>query len=92
MRIVPSNYKIPLATPGEGVSGKTGLWKWVKPVIDVSKCVRCFLCEIYCPDNTIVVDPEKGPSINYEYCKGCGVCAAVCSKGAIKMVKEEVMH
>jgi len=24
-----------------------------------------------------------------DYCKGCGICAAICPKGAIQMVMEE---
>ncbi len=27
---------------------------------------------------------------NYDYCKGCGICAVECPCGAIKMVPEEV--
>jgi len=26
---------------------------------------------------------------NYNYCKGCGICAVVCPKGAIEMVLGE---
>ncbi len=86
--VVPSKYKIPLAKPVVGVSGKTGTWRWIKPVVDNSKCVKCFLCEIYCPENTILVDPEKGVAIDYDYCKGCGICASVCPVKAIEMVRE----
>jgi pyruvate ferredoxin oxidoreductase delta subunit len=28
-------------------------------------------------------------NINYEYCKGCGVCCEVCPADAIMMVAEE---
>jgi Pyruvate/2-oxoacid:ferredoxin oxidoreductase delta subunit len=28
--------------------------------------------------------------INYDYCKGCGICAAECPCGAIKVVAEEI--
>jgi len=27
--------------------------------------------------------------LNYYYCKGCGICAHECPKGAIEMVEEE---
>ncbi|WFO75737.1 4Fe-4S binding protein [Desulfurococcaceae archaeon MEX13E-LK6-19] len=86
----PIKHRVPIAKPKIGVAGKTGSWRWMKPVVDVNKCTRCFLCEIYCPDNTIKVDPEKGPTIDYDYCKGCGVCAQVCPSKAIEMVNEEV--
>ncbi len=88
VEIVPIKYRVPIARPKVGVAGKTGSWRWVKPVVDTSRCTRCFLCEIYCPDNTITVDPEKGAIVDYEYCKGCGICANVCPVNAIEMVKE----
>lgn len=88
VEIIPIQYKIPIAKPKVGVAGKTGSWRWIKPVVDNNKCVKCFQCEIYCPDNTITVDPEKGVVIDYEYCKGCGICAEVCPVKAITMVKE----
>ncbi|MBR0466205.1 MAG: 4Fe-4S binding protein [Clostridia bacterium] len=28
--------------------------------------------------------------INTEWCKGCGICAAFCPKGALKVVEEKV--
>jgi len=87
--IEPIKHRIPLARPKKGVAGKTGSWRWIRPVVDTSKCTRCFQCEIYCPDNTITVDPEKGVVVDYEYCKGCGICAQVCPVNAIKMVSEE---
>jgi len=27
------------------------------------------------------------PEIDYDYCKGCGICAEVCPKGCIEMVR-----
>ena len=86
--IIPIQYKVPLAKPKVGVAGKTGSWRWIKPIVDNNKCVKCFQCEIYCPDNTITVDPEKGATIDYDYCKGCGICAEVCPVKAITMAKE----
>lgn len=85
----PGNHVYPVAKPLEGVAGKTGLWRTERPVVDNEKCVRCYLCEIYCPVNVIRVEPETGVSINYEYCKGCGVCADVCPVDAIKFIPEE---
>lgn len=89
VRVVPIQHRAPLAHPRPGVSGETGSWRWIRPVVDNDKCVRCYLCEIYCPDNTILVDPEKGAIVDYMYCKGCGVCAAVCPAGAIEMRPEQ---
>ncbi len=55
------------------------------------KCIHCFFCWAYCPDNAVIVDAEAGKMLafNYDYCKGCGICAAACpAKGAITMVPE----
>jgi pyruvate ferredoxin oxidoreductase delta subunit len=62
---------------------KTGSWRNMKPVRDEEKCIQCGLCKIFCPDFSIDKD-----SIDYDYCKGCGICAEECTKDAIEMVKE----
>jgi pyruvate ferredoxin oxidoreductase delta subunit len=31
---------------------------------------------------------DGGFDISYEYCKGCGVCAEECPRGAITMTRE----
>lgn len=46
----------------------------------------CQLCWVYCPDACI--SRGIGPSVELEYCKGCGICAEMCPTGAIKMVPE----
>lgn len=67
---------------------KTGDWRTFRPVIDESKCVKCLMCWVYCPDGAIEWDGEK-VSINYDYCKGCGICARECPRKAISMVEEK---
>lgn len=74
--------------PGSSLKYKTGDWRAFKPVVDKEKCINCFFCWIYCPDAAIV-RKEEGIEINYEYCKGCGICAKECPKEAIKMVEEQ---
>jgi len=74
---------------------KTGDWRVFKPVIDDNKCIKCLLCNIYCPDMSIKVRWDEtgnralGVYVDYEYCKGCGICADICPVKAITMVKEE---
>jgi 2-oxoacid:acceptor oxidoreductase delta subunit (pyruvate/2-ketoisovalerate family) len=44
-----------------------------------------------CPDNAVIkLGPGKRFQFNYDYCKGCGVCAQECPCGAIAMVPEEI--
>ncbi|RLE57687.1 MAG: ferredoxin [Thermoprotei archaeon] len=77
-----------LSKPSPGAAGRTGTWRLMKPVLDSSKCVKCGLCWLYCPDEVIEWSPGTEPRIDYDYCKGCGICASVCPKGAITMVIE----
>lgn len=51
-------------------------------------CNACELCLIFCPDVAIARRDGGGFDIAYEYCKGCGVCAAECPRGAITMTRE----
>jgi len=43
---------------------------------------------MYCPDNAIIRHEDDRVEVNYEYCKGCGVCANECPVKAIEMVRE----
>ena len=53
-------------------------------------CEACDVCRLLCPDLAITRDDSTGQiHIDLDYCKGCGICAAVCAKGAITMVLEE---
>ena len=69
----------------------TGKWRTRKPVLDKSKCVKCGACLMYCPVNSVRKVADGSFEINYDYCKGCGICAHECKKKAIAMelVKEE---
>lgn len=75
--------------PGTSTEYKTGDWRSDRPLWDAEKCTQCNLCWIYCPDMSIKLDDEgKIVGIDYDFCKGCGLCAKVCppKAGAIKMV------
>ncbi|MDK9701849.1 MAG: NAD(P)-binding protein [Sulfuritalea sp.] len=53
-------------------------------------CFECDNCYGVCPDNAVIkLGPGKRFRFNYDYCKGCGICAAECPCGAIRMVAEE---
>lgn len=59
--------------------------------LSCGNCFECDNCYGVCPDNAVIkLGPGKGFAFNYDYCKGCGVCAAECPCGAIDMVAEDV--
>ena len=66
---------------------KTGSWRTFKPVLDENKCIKCFICWKFCPENSIDIENDM-PKINYDYCKGCGICSNECPKKCIEMVEE----
>jgi pyruvate ferredoxin oxidoreductase delta subunit len=69
---------------------KTGDWRYKKPVWDKTKCSQCMLCYSACPDNAIKLDKNnKRTNTNYDFCKGCGICAEICPLKCIKMVEEK---
>jgi len=48
------------------------------------------VCRLLCPDLAITRDRITGSIIiDLDFCKGCGICAFVCPKGAIEMVVEQ---
>jgi 2-oxoacid:acceptor oxidoreductase delta subunit (pyruvate/2-ketoisovalerate family) len=49
----------------------------------------CDNCYIFCPDNAIShKKKEFGYNIDYDYCKGCGICVTECPRNAMGMDKE----
>lgn len=73
----------------EIVQIKTGTWRALAPVVTEEKCIKCKLCYWWCPDSAISIT-EKGAKVDYNFCKGCGICANECPVGAINMVREEM--
>lgn len=52
-------------------------------------CTQCDLCLIFCPDVAISHGNNGAYHIALEYCKGCGVCAAECPRGAMVMTRDD---
>jgi 2-oxoacid:acceptor oxidoreductase delta subunit (pyruvate/2-ketoisovalerate family) len=59
--------------------------------LSCGNCFECDNCYGVCPDNAVIkLGPGNRFRFNYDYCKGCGICAAECPCGAIVMVPEEM--
>ena len=94
--------KLPLAgvieEAGNAHRYETGSWSTFRPVFHEEICIHCMFCWIWCPDSAIKIDTtDEKPrvvGINYEHCKGCGICAFECppakkGKSALVMIRDE---
>ena len=52
-------------------------------------CNQCDNCFIYCPDSSVIRERDhQGRHINYDYCKGCGLCVVECPRNAMSLGEE----
>jgi 2-oxoacid:acceptor oxidoreductase delta subunit (pyruvate/2-ketoisovalerate family) len=57
--------------------------------LSCGNCFECDNCYGVCPDNAVIkLGPSEGYQFDYDFCKGCGICAKECPCGAIDMVPE----
>jgi 2-oxoacid:acceptor oxidoreductase delta subunit (pyruvate/2-ketoisovalerate family) len=71
-----------------GLDESTALFE-ARRCLSCGNCFECDNCYGVCPDNAIrKLGPGLKYEIDYEYCKGCGLCVAECPAGAIEMVPE----
>ncbi|NQT94362.1 MAG: 4Fe-4S binding protein [Lentisphaerae bacterium] len=64
--------------PATALEYKTGTWRAFRPIWIKENCIHCRFCWLYCPDRAINIEADKMTGFNYEYCKGCGICAQIC--------------
>lgn len=55
-----------------------GDWRVMKPVWNPDVCINCQTCWVYCPDSAIITKDKAIVGIDYNHCKGCGICTEVC--------------
>ena len=73
-----------------GLDEKNALFE-ARRCLSCGNCFECDNCYGVCPDNAVIkLGPGKRFQFNYDYCKGCGLCAAECPCGAIQMVAESI--
>lgn len=73
---------------GNAATYRTGSWRSLRPAVNLDDCTHCLFCWLFCPDASIIVEDGKLVGIDYEHCKGCGVCAEVCPPEVISMHPE----
>jgi 2-oxoacid:acceptor oxidoreductase delta subunit (pyruvate/2-ketoisovalerate family) len=74
----------------QGLDESSALYE-ARRCLSCGNCFECDNCYGVCPDNAVVkLEPGKRFRFNLDYCKGCGICAAECPCGAIRMVPEEI--
>jgi 2-oxoacid:acceptor oxidoreductase delta subunit (pyruvate/2-ketoisovalerate family) len=73
-----------------GLGETTALFE-ARRCLSCGNCFECDNCFGVCPDNAIVkLGPGRRFEVNYDFCKGCSMCATECPCGAIQMVPEEI--
>ena len=76
--------------PSTSPASPTGGWRTgLRPDVDLSKCVNCLLCWLYCPDSADKLDGTTFVGFDYDVCKGCELCSVVCPVDAIAMVEDD---
>lgn len=51
-------------------------------------CNECENCYVFCPDASILKRNELLHEVDYDYCKGCGICFTECPRRAISLKGE----
>lgn len=53
-------------------------WRIEKPLFNKDYCIDCQFCWVFCPDMSIIARDKKMVGIDFDHCKGCGICVEVC--------------
>ena len=75
--------------PGNTRAYRTGDWRSEVPSYNFSRCIKCGLCQLYCPEGCVEQNAEGYFVANLYWCKGCGICARECPTAVITMVEEK---
>ena len=80
---------MPIQQPLSAANNHTGSWRSARPIWHIATCVKCGVCDMFCPEACIVQNDEGFYEANLDYCKGCGICAQECVTQCITMKQEE---
>lgn len=66
-------------------ANKTGSWRTdVKPKFLQKDCIACKMCVLICPEACVTGEGKNTYICDYDFCKGCGNCAAICPKKTLR--------
>jgi NADPH-dependent glutamate synthase beta subunit-like oxidoreductase len=52
-------------------------------------CDECENCYVFCPDASIIkTEDVLSHQVDYDFCKGCGICFSECPRGVISLKEE----
>jgi pyruvate ferredoxin oxidoreductase delta subunit len=77
-----------VSASGSARSYESGTWRSQRPTYDFTKCIKCGLCALNCPEGCIGPNKDGYFEADLYYCKGCGICPRECPTRVIKMVEE----
>ena len=85
-------------SPDERIDNFSEIEKGVSPEVikyETERCFSCGICTIcdncliFCPDLAIKRKKDNsGYEIDYDYCKGCGICFEECPRNAISIERD----
>ncbi|MDD5506075.1 MAG: 4Fe-4S binding protein [Candidatus Omnitrophica bacterium] len=79
-----------IVKPKNSKGDKTGSWRTLfRPDYLHKNCIACKMCQMICPEGCVSGKEKNAFSVDYTFCKGCGLCADICPKKDIAMVSEE---
>jgi len=87
-KTMPRGGIIPEA--GNAAAYRTGAWRTYRPIWSAENCIHCLTCWILCPDASIQAERGKVKGIDYEHCKGCGICAHECPINAKVLANDKL--
>ncbi|MBI4972320.1 MAG: 4Fe-4S binding protein [Candidatus Omnitrophica bacterium] len=79
-----------IVKPGKSRNNKTGSWRvGSRPKFLQTNCIDCKMCKLICPEDCIMGSGKNTYYSDDNFCKGCGLCAYICPKKDVEMIKEE---
>jgi len=73
-----------------GLTAENALFE-ARCCLSCGNCFECDNCFGVCPDNAVIkLGVSKRHEFDYDFCKGCGICAKQCPCGAIDMIPERI--